>query len=1173
MSKIKVTGDKSELEKIAENTKQLVDMANAETNTSQEITSEVKISNIDVLLNAIGTLTNNINDNFKELNQTMIKSKGSVAKDTKEKPKKSNKTKTDDKLLKAVTDLNTSLNSSFNNLAKILNEANKPTRKRRNNEELSIDKIKVEKEKALAAHQLKIQALNEKLVKSRLSFAEENHKRFLEKNYDDKSIATVPYRAYQNIQGQGSNALSATALSLMTGGIINPAMAKEFGLDKIVTAGTKFAGRTVAKATDTAWNMTGGLAWRNLSQPFTDPNSRLRQGMTNGTDKFSKGFNSGFGLFSKDEEEGKTSGAVAKDKDKMNKLQKTVEDIKNYITKPKDKDQPVEKEKKKSLLDKIFEAIGGMGLILKGAAVAAIPYVVKAFLPKATEWLDKKMKEFMSGTLGFSESTVEGASQILKDALPGALFGMTVGGWKGALIGAGLSLGINWIVDKWDEFRNGANKEEVPTKIGPFDADSVEAALGGAMMGAAFGWKGALWGAALGFGANTLFKTVNDWKAILTGEGEVKNDLGDYFAGALTGAMSAMALPGPASAKKLALGAAIGIAIPWITQQVDDWKAIFGGKGKKADAEKLGDEVLSGAIGGALLGFPNPVGMALGAVIGASLPLIKSLASDWKGTIQILKNGLASIKQFAKDMVTHPIDTFKKLFGIGEDDEEAVKEGYDIGKAGEKPEEIKDPVPLEMIDVTRPMMEEKYQQTFDPRTEEEKHQSLTPQRQAELDKTHAKVELGYTPMPKKEEPKQNNVENVAKGVVAKSENKTKTSSVKPTSSQQQVQVTQPQVKDTIGTVIDQAANDLSGLTPSQIYNFAAGTTSFEDIMNAQISIPSLSPTYSPATNIGVSNGSKDAGGVPGPITVEAVTDNGNYNTKLVNGIQAVPMKDLGLSGTIASINSKPYIAPYNVDNLKTLDKAIDSWGYDIIYTSAMGGSHAGGPRSHAAGQKVDLQLKKNGKPTRMTPSQETALISAGFARNGSGALGWEPVAGQVLGGHYDYSIGPNKKGNVASSANSDKKQDNLGTSASSGNTAMASAAPTSIPENVGKASDTQSIKLETQSMPTAQESQTMAMNTMTETAQATAESTAASNDSILGLLDSMNGNIATTAMNTSNVTRPTGGIDSSPMGNMQMPQMSDMSISLPGNSGGNNQKDNTVYAFGDVAKTPILYTL
>ena len=109
-------------------------------------------------------------------------------------------------------------------------------------------------------------------------------------------------------------------------------------------------------------------------------------------------------------------------------------------------------------------------------------------------------------------------------------------------------------------------------------------------------------------------------------------------------------------------------------------------------------------------------------------------------------------------------------------------------------------------------------------------------------------------------------------------------------------------------------------------------------------------------------------------------------------------------------------------------------------------------------------------------------------------------------------------------------------------------------------------------MPTAQESQTIAMNTMTETAQATAENNAASNDSILGLLDSMNGNMATTAMNTGG-TRPTGGIDNTQMTNNQAFEMPSMSLSLPGGQGGNDKRDNTVYAFGDVAKTPILYTL
>lgn len=857
-------------------------------------------------------------------------------------PKKT-KTKENDsttKLITAVTGLNNTLDKNFKSIATALNELNKPKKGRRNNEEISIDKLKVEREKSISAFIERSQKLQEGALRQRIQYAEENHKRYLEKNYSGDGIGSIPAKVYNNIKGQGSNAGSALALSLMTGGIVSPVIAKELGLDKIVTASAKFAGRTVSKATSTAWNMTGGLAWNNLKQPFIDPDSRLRKGLARGSNVTSNFFRGGWAssLGNDDSEGSKQTGAVAKDKDKLSKLQKTVEDIKNYITKPKEQVQQQEKEKKKSLLDKLFEAIGGMGLILKGAAVAAIPYVVKEFLPKATEWLDEKFKGFLNGTLGLSESTTEGVSQLVKDALPGALFGMTVGGWKGALFGGALSLGINWIVNKLDEFKNGANKDEIPSKIGPFDANTIQAGLSGALLGSAFGWKGSLWGAALGFSANTLFNTVNDWKAILTGNGS------------------------------------------------------------KVNTENLGSDILAGAISGAMAGMTGgPVGMAIGATVGAALPALKAAAANWDEIVKWLKNGLASIKQLAKDMVAHPIDTFKRLFNIGEDDENTVKDGYEIGKASEKQKETKNRVPLETISTTRPMMEETYQQTFDTRTEEEKHQSLMP-------------------------------------------------------------------------------------------------SYYENKEDSQ-------------------------GGGYG--TLGAISQNG-----ILHGTKATGLKDIGLKGTVVSSNSIPFIASQNEQSLKALDETLNSWGYDIIYTSAMGGHRPG--TGHWKGNKVDLQLKKNGRPTHLSSQQLNMLGQAGYWGRGTGALGWEPVSGQVGGGHYDLFIGNGGSG-----------------------TALASAA---------------NIKLKTNDMPTSQETQVFAMNDMAETTQASAESMANSSGSILDMLGNMNDNIS------NNASSATGGAPTQSL-DIPMPQSQNLALSMGSTQGGAGSQTGNVYAFGDVAKTPILYTL
>lgn len=905
-------------------------------------------------------------------------------------PKKA-KTKEKDsttKLIAAVTGLNNTLDKNFKSITTTLNELNKPKKGRRNNEEISIDKLKVEREKSISAFMERSQKLQENALRQRIQSAEENHKRYLEKNYSGDGIGSIPAKVYNNIKGQGSNAGSALALSLMTGGIVSPVIAKELGLDKIVTASAKFAGRTISKATSTAWNMTGGLAWNNLKQPFTDPKSRLRKGLASGSNATSNFFKGGWAnsLGNDDSKDGKQTGAVAKDKDKLSKLQKTVEDIKNYITKPKEQIQQQEKEKKKSLLDKLFEAIGGMGLILKGAAIAAIPYVVKEFLPKATEWLDEKFKGFLTGAVGLSDESSAGVSQLVKDALPGALFGMKVGGWRGALFGGALSLGINWLINKWDEFKNEANKEEIPSKIGPFDANTIQAGLSGALLGSAFGWKGSLLGAALGFGADTLFNTINDWKNILTGEGEVKNDLGDYFSGALTGAVSAMAIgKGTFNKKRVLIGAAIGVAIPWITQQVNDWKAILTGNGNKVSTENLGSDILAGAISGATAGMAGgPIGMAIGATVGAALPALKAAVANWSEVVKWLKSGLASIKQLAKDMIAHPIDMFKKLFNIGENNEDAIKKGYEIGKANEKSKEAKNHVSLEMINTTSPITEKAHQQTFDTRTENKEDSQGG----------------GY---------------------------------------------------GTLGTI------------------------------------------------------SKNS---------------------ILHGTKVTGLKSMGLKGSAVSSNSIPYIASQNEQSLKTLDQTLSDWGYEIIYTSAMGGHRA--YTGHWKGNKVDLQLKKNGRPARLSSQQLNMLGQAGYWGRGTGALGWEPVLGQVGGGHYDLFIGEGSSG-----------------------TALASAA---------------NVKLTTNDMPTSQETQVFAMNDMAETTQASAESMANSNGSILDMLGNMNDNIS------SNASSATGGAPIQSL-DILMPQSQNLALSMGSTQGRAGNQTSNVYAFGDVAKTPILYTL
>lgn len=129
----------------------------------------------------------------------------------------------------------------------------------------------------------------------------------------------------------------------------------------------------------------------------------------------------------------------------------------------------------------------------------------------------------------------------------------------------------------------------------------------------------------------------------------------------------------------------------------------------------------------------------------------------------------------------------------------------------------------------------------------------------------------------------------------------------------------------------------------------------------------------------------------------ALPSNLRYETK--NGITAVAMSSLGLRGRISSENSIPYIAANNAQNLKNLDAYLTSRGYKFDYTSAMGGSHAGGAKSHGAGQKVDLVLRGGG---RLKKEDEEWLMRHGFYGGNTGAVGYHNAGS---GFHYDLSVG------------------------------------------------------------------------------------------------------------------------------------------------------------------------
>ena len=524
-------------------------------------------------------------------------------------------------------------------------------------------------------------------------------------------------------------------------------------------------------------------------------------------------------------------------------------------------------------------------------------------------------------------------------------------------------------------------------------------------------------GAVCGLAGDLLLDTINDWKTIFTGKGEVNNSLGDYFQGALSGAVAAL-LAGKKSPKQLAIGAVLGMAIPWVTQQINDWKNILTGKGEKVDNKNLKDEIISGAIAGAMLGAPTPMGMAIGALIGIALPSLKALAANWEDVIGSISNALKTVKNTALKLIS-------KIPGLG--------------------------WVADYID--------------------------------EVDNTGGTLGITKATLDYK-----NNDINFDE--VGKFESLNETS------------------KNATGSNL---LKDIKSNGPLKTGN--EGPLSLDS---------SLMPSV-----LGVNLVDPNSGGYGtlGPIS--------NDKSNLVHGIPAVGLKELSLAGNIVSSNSIPYIAEGNKESLQNLDKTISSWGYDIVYTSAMGGHKAG--TGHWKGNKVDLQLKKNGKPAHLTGEQLYALKDAGYWGRGTGALGWEPVYGQVGGGHYDLFIGNGSNAGSIQLASND-------------------------------------IKLNKNDMPTTAENQYVAMNTMNETTQATAEAQEASNGGIMDLLGNISNSVTMTAensFNNGNLFSGLGDISSGSSNN----QGQSLSFSIPNTNGGAGSSTGSVYQFGDVAKTPILYTL
>lgn len=784
---------------------------------------------------------------------------------------------------------------------------------------------------------------------------EKADKQSLRESYKE-STAYRGVNAVQNAHsGFGTSVATSVALSALTGGIINPTFIQALKLDKLITAPIEAMTKRMLSSKKKTSTTTSSAIKNSKNQPILSKMDMLGQKL-----------------------------------DKLNKEQEV----------------GTTEKKSKGILGKIWDGFKDIfGIVGKGLMTLLGPAALIAMLPKVKEKAAELLQDFLTGKVGMGKEAAGNTSKIITDALPGVLAGFKYAGLKGALLGGALTYSIanlDKIKDAWntftgkqddndkitnlfgipveyvqgaltgmtiagltggglrrivmgaivgigamainnikDRFMNQLNGidtgDKEPEMIGPIPKEYADAAIAGAAIGSLGGLKTAAIGAIVGITGQAAWNVGNDLINTITGmfTGTGTSISGDtYLEGAIAGAVAGYAAPGNAKiAKKIGIGAAIGIAIPWITKQVADLKAIFDGSGNyKANAKGLGEDILAGAIGGALIAAPNPTGMLIGGIIGASLPLIKSLVGDFDGTIAILKRGLASIAEFGKDLITHPIDTFKKLFNIGQEEETKIGKAYEEGK-----QEYNKNSPLS-----------------------KQIETLVPNKITEDELIH------------KEDKKEELAKDITKITLDSIVNDEELNK---------------------GTILDNKYSD-KGLT-NAIVN--ATSSDLDHISQEEIS-----------------DSEKGSGGYGKLERGKSVTSKGNpYKQDLAYrseqyGIDTILLEDMGLHGSInnpwtSNGNSIPAISSKNKDSLQKLDKTLHDWGYDFTYTSAMGGHKFG--TNHWKGNKVDLQIKTNKYPARMTPGQERALIEAGFAQNGTGAVGWEPHANQVGGGHYDLYLG------------------------------------------------------------------------------------------------------------------------------------------------------------------------
>ncbi len=427
------------------------------------------------------------------------------------------------------------------------------------------------------------------MTKEEIKKYQENQKKTTKsKKNDPDSWANTIKKVAPDQQSHMTDALVGS----ITG--IDPAILQSFGLTKL--------GKKAISATFNA-GLGAAKKVKNFGGAMLGAGARMFRGKK-----------------SKDEETG--SAIAASQEDKSTGILRNI--LKAFKTKDKDDKKEKEKEKKSGLM--------GGGLLGRALLAGIGGLLLSAARPLIKRLLNNMFEDLGMPNLGGA------AAEVIADMLPGAVMGYTLTkSVKGALLGAGLSLGYYSIKRVIEDFKNtGTGEIQIDQ-----DKNYMSSAMRGAFLGYVFGGKSlkaALLGAGISMGLTWITNRVDDFKRVAAGDVVAPKMLGPFpeavAGGIISGALIGSKFGGLAGA---AWGAVIGGAAGGLFASVTNFQSRL--NHAKTTGEytentltvagipiEIFNGMLMGGIGGFMAG--GPLGAIAGALVGGAAGWIYGKIKD-----------------------------------------------------------------------------------------------------------------------------------------------------------------------------------------------------------------------------------------------------------------------------------------------------------------------------------------------------------------------------------------------------------------------------------------------------------------------------------------------------------------------------------------------------------------